>query len=227
MPMIIPQRSFEVADWAALLALTGVPDGRVYTVLAPVITGGTVGTCWARDSGSLSGWRPAGRQVLYRLPAPVFGVAGGSTADQMLRAVLTPTLLLAGCSTVHVATLLDATGTNDAVGRNVSIRLGGAGTTADPRLGYMQFNGGSLRGQSVPAEFCVLDGTTVIGWGPSGLRNSGQLTTPWASGSRIDNTASVTVPSVASAPMYVSVSVQQQGSPTAQMSLQNLILEAA
>lgn len=120
----------EVANWAALLALTGVPDGRVYTVMAPLITGGTPGTMWKRDSTSLSGWRPAGRQVIWSSTTIVSGTTGGSTTEEINRQWLVPGGVFRGCARVHFM-VRGTYNAADAATRTVRMLQGTAGTTSD------------------------------------------------------------------------------------------------
>jgi hypothetical protein len=115
--------AYEVADWAALQALSGVPDGRVYVVLAPVVTGGTRGTQWVRD-GSV--WRPASAQALYTLRTPIAGTAGGSLAQSLLAPQISAGVLPA-CGRFRVLFRLTYSGADSGL-RNVRLFIASSST---------------------------------------------------------------------------------------------------
>jgi hypothetical protein len=92
----------DVATFADLAALTGVPEGRVYVVRDPILSGGSGGTLWRKD-GSL--WRPAGQQELFASRAVIAGVA---STTQTLFSKSFPANCVAGIRTLTVAWHLQA-----------------------------------------------------------------------------------------------------------------------
>ena len=83
--------SGDIESFDTLLALPSPSVGAVYTVLAPLVTNGAVGTRWVFD-GSV--WRPAGAQLMWSLPSKVDGISGGSTSAQVLMQITLPPKLL-------------------------------------------------------------------------------------------------------------------------------------
>jgi hypothetical protein len=208
--------SYEVADWSALQALTGVPAGRNYTVLAPICTGGLPGTQWRFD-GTV--WRPAFAQVVYRNDIQIDGVTGGINAWQFLAQPQFAAGVLRYCGSVRVRTkwLFSGTETNS---RTMRMFLGVNGTISDTA-----FTGGSgaanVRVLSASASFFATSDGTIQGplsplTGASSqdyMAGVNALTTSTAA------TAELTVPNMSTNELILSVGIQQGASPTATVSI--------
>jgi hypothetical protein len=211
----------EVSDWASLIALSGVPDGRSYTVLAPLITGGVPGTSWKRDSGSPSGWRPAGRQVIYLSRTEVVGVT--TTNEQIQRTLAIPGGVLPGCL-MMVATARTSWSAADGASRSARFRLGAEGSVADAQIGVHQTVLSTHR-QSLHAQAYVPDSPTLLSqWQMVNIQ-----TTSWVgqtSGTNALLFDSYAVDSMDST-IYLSATQQQAGSPTAVPTLEFFSLEVA
>ena len=213
--------ALEVANWAALLALSGIPDGRVYTVMAPLITGGAPGTMWKRDSASLSGWRPAGRQVIYMSRTEVVGTT--TTNEQIQRTIEIPGGVLTGCLMI-VPTARTSWSAADGATRSSRWRLGSLGTLADAVIGVFQTVPSTSR-QSLHSQAYVADSTTLLSqWQMLSIQN-----TSWVgqvNGTNALTFDTYTVDSMAST-IYLSATQQQAGTPTAVPTLEFFALEIA
>lgn len=199
--------SLEVENWAALQALTGVPDGRVYTVLAPVCTGGIPGTQWVRH-GLI--WRPAGRQTIYHTAVPVDGVSGGATTEQLLRSVTVPPLVLSGAPTISIRSKF-AFSAADTNARTIRLRAGTAGTSADVQItGYSLAN--TQRQTVIPGVYVPISNTTIAPMAPS--TQSANTPEVQTNSTGTYESTIFTLPDMSANSIVLSASVQQGASPT-------------
>ena len=205
-----PGGAHEAATWAELLAMTGVPDGRVYTVLAPVVTGGTFGTQWVRDSTSPSGWRPRGRQVLHITTDVLDGAV--DTSEQILYAPEVAAGVLSGCRVVDLYGRFGYSGT-DAAARSARARINSSAAVSGAVV--LHAIGGGVPANARFSQIAV----TLYPISTTSVR----LTAPSASVAQssprsvLTNTttlaADLTVPDLA-APVYPMLTIQSGASPT-------------
>lgn len=201
--------AYEVANWAALQALTGVPDGRVYVVMAPVCTGGTPGTQWAKDGAV---WRPAGTQVLAHLTTTIDGVSGGTTAEQFLFSPLFDAGVLRGCRTIRCQSR-NVTSANDTNSRTTRWRVGPAGSASD--FIFSTLAAATMqRSHSSPGQFVPISNTTAR-YAAGFHANPQSPDLPIAS---TTTTGDFTVGDMIG-PMYISATIQQGASPVATVSI--------
>ena len=206
--------AYEVADWAALLALTGVPDGRVYTVLAPVISGGMRGSVWVRDSANVTGWRPGGQQTLWMSSTTYSGLAGGNTTEEILAQIQIPAGLLLACAHVQVRNRF-VWSASDSNTRSVRLRLGAAGTTSDAVLYPFTGLGATIRMLLFPISFAPISATSIRTWMQS--TGAGSIS-PDALFSTTSAASDTAVASMSGA-LWLSFTAQAGASPTATASL--------
>jgi hypothetical protein len=216
--------NYEVADWAALLAVASPTVGRAYTVLAAVCTGGVTGTQW-QWSGAL--WRPAGRQVVFDLPAQVNGVSGGTTAAQILSAPLFAAGVLRGCRHIWLSAKDGTNFVGDPNQRNLIFRIGSAGTASDLVIGGFG-SAGSTTSQNYINRFKPTDNTTIQTFHADGVRVLGNAYSPtdWGSGNLGGDVATaLTVSDLTTTALYLSAGITQGASPTTTVRLIEYIIE--
>jgi hypothetical protein len=122
--------TYEVATFADLPDPTTVTVGRIYTVLAAICTDGVPGIQWA-SNGTF--WAPAGKQVVYRLPAPVDGPTGGVVGHTVLSALTFQAGTLRRVRRLTTSGVILFAGT-DTAARTGRTTLGSTGTTSDGSL---------------------------------------------------------------------------------------------
>lgn len=154
----------EVATWADLPAAGSVTVGRTYTVLS---TGWRVysdGTCWRPANG-----RALIAQRSGSLPSPIATVTGVTSGDFTLPVI--PTIPAGMLSAPHSRLLVNAlirrtTGTAIAT---VQVRIGTAGTAADPSMMALTMSAGANLDLRVDA-FAHFSGATTsyssTSWAP-------------------------------------------------------------
>jgi len=210
--------SGDVVDlFADLGSAAGLPTGAFARVRLPITlgpgAGGATNTTWTVEDGL---WRPAGGQVLWRLPAQVDGIAGGTTAEQLLASPLIPPRVFAGCRAIAFRSRWTASAADQNT-RSMRWRVGTTGTTADAAVAiWSAAIPANARTILAPAHISPASDTslrpTYYGFfhaSPDVLNN----------GSNSPD-AAVVVPSMADHALYVSATMQQGASPSATMSLE-------
>lgn len=215
MPMIIPQRAYEVATWADLLALTGVPDGRVYTVLAPVCSGpGAIpGTRWRRAAGlTPTGWITAGGQRLATLTTQIDGLV--NTSEQTIWEPLFEASVLASVQEIRMRArwIAAAAETNT---RTARWRLRDTGA-ANVEIGRYQNIPTSVRWWQAPTAIYITGATSAL---PAGVIAATSALSPDQSANSGTAGAALVLPDLTATPIYLGATVQLGVSPSAVPSL--------
>lgn len=197
--------AYEVANWSALLALTGVPDGRTYRVLAPLCVGGVRGTAWTWTGAR---WAPAHGQILASTEVAIDGTA--TAVEQFLWQPLFPAGVFSGARRIRLRAKINFSAT-DAAARAFRWRMGASGDASDAQVIFVA-NNSSMRQSTLPAILAPVSDTALR----IDTINSGTALSPDVQNNTTSaSTADIAVPSLSATGLYVSVSVTPGAAPTA------------
>ena len=203
----------DVADFAALLALSSPAAGDRRRTVAPVTSGGTPYLRWVHD-GAL--WRLDGPQLLIADLVPTTGVAG--TSEQNLKQILLPANFWPSVRYFVMWVVSAKTGTTDAW-TSIRLRMGSNGGAGDVAVCSSVSGQASGRQYGVQFEGFTPTATTfqpIFGGQGFGLPVGGTV--------GVAHPAQTTIPGISGA-VHLSLSTQMAGA-TDTPSIVRVILEA-
>jgi len=207
--------NFEFEDWAAFLAARDaiqLVEGRRYTVLQPLVAGGTHGLqfIWTTATGirPAPGWQP--------LIITDQVVTQGPSATELLYFSVRPPLgLLAGCRAVQLHCVLD----RDQSDTNVSTarwRCGNDGAVSDAEIARV-LPTAARRQINFPTQLAFLSATSVA-QRPISAGVSASIAINSGAESSTARDAPVTIPNLTTNQVWLSATFNQAGSPVAAVS---------